>query len=293
MKMKTKTVLDLIGNTPLVKIEENVFAKLESINPSGSIKDRMALYMLNEAEKNGQLKKGYRIIEATSGNTGISFAMITALKGYKFTAIMAKTMSIERRQMMRAFGADFILTQTTQDAVRKAEKFAKKPKVWVPGQFRNKTNVDCHRETTGKEILEQIDNIGAFVAGIGTGGTLMGVAQALRKKFPNVKIIAVEPAESAVLSGGKPCEHEIQGIGAGFVPRIVNTDKIDGVIAIKSNDAIKMARKLAKEKGLFVGISSGANVLAALEIAKKIKEKNVVTILPDSADRYLSMGIFE
>lgn len=286
-------ILTTIGNTPLIKIEENVFAKLESLNPSGSIKDRMALYMLNEAEKKGYLRRGYRIIEATSGNTGISFAMIAALKGYRFTAIMAKTMSRERRQMMRAFGADFILTQTMQDAVREAEKFVKKPKVWVPGQFRNETNVDCHRETTGREILEQIDNIGAFVAGIGTGGTLMGVAQTLRKKFQDVKIIAVEPAESAVLSGGKPGEHRIQGIGPGFIPRIVDTDQLDGIVTIKSNDAIDMARKLAKEKGLFVGISSGANVLAALEVAKKIKGKNILTVLPDSANRYLSMGLFE
>lgn len=291
--MKPRSVLDLIGNTPLIKIGKNVFAKLESLNPSGSIKDRMALYMLNEAEKNGQLRRGHRIVEATSGNTGISFAMIAALRGYRFTAIMAKTMSRERRQMMRAFGADFILTQTMQDAVREAEKFTKKPRVWVPGQFRNKTNVDCHRKTTGKEMLKQIGNIGAFVAGIGTGGTLMGVAQALRKKFPDVKIIAVEPAESAVLSGGKPGLHKIQGIGPGFIPRIVNTDKIDGVVTVKSNDAIKMARRLVKEKGLCVGISSGANVLAALEITKKMPKKNVVTVLPDSANRYLSMGLFE
>lgn len=292
MKKETKHILDLIGNTPLIRIGENVFAKLEAANPSGSIKDRMASYMLETAEKNNKIKPGYEIIEATSGNTGISFAMIAALRGYKFTAIMAKTMSVERRQIMRAYGASFILTPTIEDAVKKLEEFTAREKVWLPRQFDNQTNVDCHRETTGKEILQQLDEIGAFVAGVGTGGTLMGVAEALRINFPNVKIVAVEPSESAVLSGGKPGMHKIQGIGPSFIPKIVDVSKIDEVITVRSKDAIEMTRKLVRKDGLFVGISSGANVLASLQISKKLPNKNIVTVLPDSADRYLSMGFF-
>jgi cysteine synthase A len=287
-----KRILDLVGNTPLVKIRENVFAKLEAVNPSGSIKDRMALYTLEIAERNNEIEPGYKIIEATSGNTGISFAMAAALKGYKFTAIMAETMSGERRLMMQAYGANYILTQTMKDAVKKLAEFKNKDRVWLPRQFDNQANVDCHRETTGKEILQQLDEIGAFVAGVGTGGTLMGVAEALRKEFPSVKVFAVEPTESAVLSGGKAGLHKIQGIGPGFIPKIVDVSKIDDVIKIKSGDAIEMTRRLAREDGLFVGISSGANVLASLEVARKMPNKNIVTVLPDSANRYLSMGLF-
>jgi len=287
-----KQILGLIGNTPLIKIRENVFAKLEAANPSGSIKDRMALYMLEIAEKNNEIKPGYEIIEATSGNTGISFAMIAAPKGYKFTGIMPRTMSVERREIMRAYGASFILTPAMEDAVEKLEEFMTKENVWLPRQFDNQTNVDCHRETTGKEILQQLGKIGAFVAGVGTGGTLMGVAEALRKNFLHVKIVAVEPAESAVLSGGKAGVHKIQGIGPGFVPRIVDISKIDEVVKVKSDDAIEMTRRLARENGIFVGISSGANVLASLEIAKKMPNENIVTVLPDSANRYLSMELF-
>jgi len=289
---EVKQILDLIGNTPLTKIRENVFAKLEAANPSGSIKDRMALYMLEMAEKNNEIKPGYEIIEATSGNTGISFAMIAALKGYKFTAIMPETMSAERKQIMRAYGANVILTPTMKDAVKKLEEFTNKENVWLPRQFDNQTNVDCHRETTGKEILQQLDKISAFVAGLGTGGTLMGVAEALRKKFPNVTIVAVEPAESAAISGGNAGLHRIQGIGPCFIPKIVDISKIDEVVKVKSDSAIEMTRKLARENGLFVGISSGANVLASLEIAEKRPKENIVTVLPDSADRYLSMGLF-
>lgn len=287
-----KQILDLVGNTPLTRVRENVFAKLEVANPSGSIKDRMALYVLEVAEKNNGIRPGYEIIEATSGNTGISFAMIAALKGYKFTAIMPETMSAERRHIMKAYGASFILTPTMEGAVKKLEEFINKKSVWLPRQFDNQTNVDCHRETTGKEILQQLDKVGAFVAGVGTGGTLMGVTEALRKEFPNVKIVAVEPAESPVLSGGKAGTHKIQGIGPGFIPRIVDISKIDEVVKVKSDDAIIMTRKLVRENGLFVGISSGANVLASLKIAKKMPDENIVTILPDSANRYQSMGLF-
>ncbi len=285
-------VLDLIGNTPLVKIKENIFAKLEAVNPSGSIKDRMALYMLKKAEENNEIKPGYEIVEATSGNTGISFAMIAAAKGYKFTAIMAQTMSVERRQIMHAYGASFILTPTMEDAVKKLEEFATTENAWLPKQFANRINVECHRETTGKEILHQLGEVGAFVAGIGTGGTLMGVAEALIERNPGVRIVAVEPAECAVLSGGEVGAHKIQGIGSGFIPRIVDKNRIDEVVKVKSDDAVEMARKLAKQHGLFVGISSGANILASLEIARKMPHENIVTILPDSANRYLSMGLF-
>jgi len=285
-------VLDLVGNTPLVKIRKKIFAKLEAVNPSGSIKDRMALYMLKKAEENNEIKLGYEIMEATSGNTGISFAMIAAVKGYKFTAIMPQTMSVERRQIMRAYGASFILTPTMEDAVKKLEEFATREKVWLPKQFDNPTNVDCHRETTGKEILKQLGEVDAFVAGIGTGGTLMGVAEALIKRNPDVRIVAVEPAECAVLSGGEVGVHKIQGIGSGFIPRIVDKNRIDEVVKVKSADAVEIARKLAKQHGYFVGISSGANMLASLEIARKMPDENIVTILPDSANRYLSMGLF-
>jgi cysteine synthase A len=287
-----RRISDLIGNTPLIRIRESVFAKLEAANPSGSIKDRLALYMLETAEKNNEIKPGYEIVEATSGNTGISFAMIAALKGYKFTAIMPETMSVERRQIMRAYSASLILTPTMECAVKKLDEFLAKPDVWLPRQFDNPTNVDCHRETTGKEILQQLDKIGAFVAGVGTGGTLMGIAEALRKKFPDVKIVAVEPAESSVLSDGNAGPHKIQGIGPGFIPKIVDMNKIDEVVKVNSDDAVEMTRKLATEKGLFVGISSGANVLASMEIAKKMPKENIVTVLPDRADRYLSMGLF-
>jgi len=219
-------ILDLVGNTPLLKIRENVFAKLEAVNPSGSIKDRMALCMLEAAEKNKEIKPGCEIIEATSGNTGISFAMIATLKGYKFTAIMAATMSVERKHIMQMYGANIILTPTMEDAVTKLEEYNHKDNVWLPRQFDNQANVDCHRETTGKEILQQLDEIGAFVAGVGTGGTLMGVAETLRKQFPNIKVVAVEPTESAVLSGGKAGLHKIQGIGPGFIPKIVDMSKL-------------------------------------------------------------------
>jgi cysteine synthase A len=290
-----KQILNLVGNTPLVKIRENIFAKLEAANPSGSIKDRMALYMLESAEKNNEIRPGYEIIEATSGNTGISFAMIAALKGYKFSAIMSDTMSAERRQIMRAYGARCILTPvlTTEGAVKKLEEFRTKKNVWLPRQFDNQANVECHRETTGKEILQQLDNIGAVVAGVGTGGTLMGITEALIKEFPNVKVVAVEPEECAALSCGKVGVHKIQGIGPGFIPSIVDMSRIDEVIAVKSDLAIEMTRKLALENGLFVGISSGANVLASLDVAKTIPNKNIVTVLPDSANRYLSTGLFQ
>jgi len=299
-----KSILDLVGNTPVVELarinntKSLILAKLEALNPSGSIKDVMALYMMDVAEKRGMLKPGSKIIEATSGNTGISFAMLAPLKGCKFVAVMPEHMSKERRQMMQAFGAEVVLTPEKDGfpgALDRVEQLAKEIKgVWLPRQFDNPDNIAAHREITAKRILKEVrDRIDVFVAGVGTGGTLMGVAEALRRAYPGVKIVAVEPAESAVMSGGKPTSHLIQGIGPGFVPSLVNMSLIDEVIKVKSNDAVAMTRRLMKEEGLMVGISSGANVLAALEVAQRLgKGKTIVTILPDRGERYLSMDLF-
>lgn len=273
-----RNILDTVGNTPLIRIE-NIFAKLETTNPSGSIKDRMAKYMTEKAEERGELKPGYTIIEATSGNTGVSFAMISAIKGYKMIAVMPQGMSSEKMKMMKLFGAEIVLTPKKNKitgAIKATEKLAMQYKrVWLPRQFENSDNIKAHEETTGEEILNQMTKIDAFVAGIGTGGTLMGVARALKKKFPKVKIIGIEAAESP---------HKIEGISDGIVPKILDFNLIDQIIKIKSNDAILMVKSLAKKYGLMIGISSGANVLAALKLSKKYG--NVVTVLPDRAERY-------
>jgi cysteine synthase A len=299
-----KSVLELVGNTPILELakinntKSTILAKFEALNPSGSIKDIMALYMIDIAEKKGLLKPGGKIIEATSGNTGISFAMLAPVKGYKFVAVMPEHMSKERRQIMQAFGADIVLTPEEEGfpgSIKKAEQLARENKdAWLPGQFENPDNTAAHREITAKRILEEVkERIDVFVAGVGTGGTLMGVAEALKKVYPKVKIVAVEPAESAVMSGGRPASHIIQGIGPGFIPSLVNMALIDEVIKVKSTDAVDMTRRLIKEEGLMVGISSGANVFAALEIARKLeKGKTIVTILPDRGERYLSMDLF-
>lgn len=282
----------IIGDTPLVKIGK-IFAKLEAYNPSGSIKDRMAWYMLNMAEKRGELKKGATIIECTSGNTGIAFSMLSSMLGYRFIAVMPECMSIERQKIMKSFGAQIILSPACEHmtgAVRVYQDVCKEYReAWLPNQFMNDDNIAAHRETTGREIIKQTKGkIGAFVAGVGTGGTLIGVAHALKASRIPVRIIAVEPAESAVLSGGSPGLHDIQGIGEGFVPYIVQRNRklIDEVICIKSSDAIAMTRTLAKEYGLLVGISSGANVLAAMKAAENYQ--NVITVLPDRGERYLT-----
>ena len=300
----TKNVLGLIGNTPMVKLaklnntKSTILAKLEALNPSGSIKDVMALYMTDVAEKKGILKPGSKIIEETSGNTGIAFAMIAALKGYKFVAVMPEHMSLERRQLIQAFGAEVVLTPEEKGfpgALERLEELARENKdAWLPKQFENRDNIAAHREITGRNILRAVgDKIDIFVAGVGTGGTLMGVAEALKQANHEVKIVAVEPAESAVMIGEKPGSHIIQGIGPGFIPSLVNMDLIDEVIKVKSDDAVAMARRLFKEEGLMVGISSGANVLASLEVAQKSdKGKTIVTILPDRGERYLSMNLF-
>jgi len=299
-----KNILDLIGNTPIVELSKVnntnsvILAKLEALNPSGSIKDVMAVYMIDVAEKKGILKPGNKIIEATSGNTGISFAMLSALKGYQFVAVMPEYMSRERRQMMQAFGAEFVLTPSEegfQGALDRLEEVAKEnPDAWLPRQFDNADNIAAHRQITGKRILEGVEGtIDTFVCGVGTGGTLMGVAEALRKVYPEVKIIAVEPAESAVMSGGKPGVHIIQGIGPGYIPSLMNMGLIDEVVTVTGDEAVNMTTMLIKEEGLMVGLSSGANVFAALGIARKSgKGKTIVTILPDRGERYFSMNLF-
>jgi cysteine synthase A len=298
-----ESILDLIGKTPLVKLHKvnntgsEIWAKLGALNPTGSIKDVMGLYMMDMAEKKGELNPGARIIEATSGNTGISFAMLAQLKGYKFVAVMPEYMSQERIQMMEAFGAEIVLTPAAEGfagTMRRFEELAKEdPDAWLPRQFDNPDNTAAHREITGKRILEEINGkIDAFVAGVGTGGTLMGVGEALRRVYPNVKIVAVEPAESAVMSGDDSGYHKIQGIGPGFVPSLIDMGLIDSVATVSSEDAIIMTRSLMREEGLMVGISSGANVVAALKVAGEIGDgKTIVTVLPDRVERYISMGV--
>ncbi len=297
-------ILDRIGKGPLVEICNlnhtgcRILAKMENFNPSGSIKDVMALYMVDRAEERGLIKPGSKIIEVTTGNTGIAFSMISALRGYKFTAVMPENMSLERRKIMEAFGAQIVLTPAAEDMKGAIERYRQlteeNPDAWLPNQFGNPHNVDAHREITGRSILEQIDEkIDAFVAGVGTGGTLFGAAQALRREMPDVRVVAVEPYESAVMSGEKAGMHEIQGIGEGFIPDLVRMDEIHQVIKIRSQDAKDFMKKLAHEEGLIVGISSGANVLAALQVGEEMGPgKTVVTILPDSGERYLSMNIF-
>ncbi|MBM3304082.1 MAG: cysteine synthase A [Candidatus Aenigmarchaeota archaeon] len=300
-----------IGNIPMVEIRKlnptkaRIFAKLEFMNPSGSIKDRMVAHMLDRAEERGDIKPSRlrgkptaaHIVEATSGNTGISFAMMCAARGYKFTAVMPDSMTGERIAMMKAFGAKVILTPAKQDmagACRKAMQISAKTGAWHANQFANRDNTEVHKLTTGREIISQMHgNIDAFVAGVGTGGTLMGMAEALKERGIKARIVAVEPAESAVLSGGKAGIHNIQGIGEGFVPKLIDMKLIDDVVRVKTRDAEAMAVRLACEEGLLVGISSGANVLAAIQVARKMgRGRRIVTVLPDRGERYLSTGVF-
>ncbi|MGM0629346.1 MAG: PLP-dependent cysteine synthase family protein [Patescibacteria group bacterium] len=284
-------ITNTIGNTPLIKVD-NILAKLETTNPTGSIKDRMVQHLVEVAEKKGELKKGSRIVEVTSGNTGISLAMFSALKGYRFTAVMPESMSVERRKMIEKFGAKIILTPSSEDmegAVRKYQEIIGKEKnLWLPNQFSNTENIRAHQNGLGKEILKETNGeIDVFVAGVGTGGTLIGAARALKAVNHKIKIVAVEPEESAVLSGEKPYLHEIQGIGEGFIPEILkdNLYMIDDIIKIKSKDALKATEHLARNYGILAGISSGANFLAA----KLLREKNekVITVFADRGERYL------
>ncbi len=300
-------IAELIGNTPLVRLNRivepgmaAVLAKLEYFNPGGSVKDRICLSMIEDAEKRGLLKKGATIIEPTSGNTGIGLAMISTVKGYRCILTMPETMSVERRQILASYGAQIVLTPGAEGmagAVKKAEElFKNTPGSFMPQQFKNPANPEIHRRTTAREILEQTGGkIDAFVAGVGTGGTLTGVGEALKARDPNVKVIAVEPAKSPVLSGGKPSSHKIQGIGAGFIPEVLNIKIIDRIILVDDNDAYQTSKVLARSEGLFAGISSGAAVWAALKVAKELGEgRVVVTLLPDTGERYISMvKVFE
>ena len=297
-------LLDLIGNTPVVKIDfkdENiadVYVKLEKFNLSGSVKDRAALGMIEAAEKEGLLKEGSVIIEPTSGNTGIALALIGRLKGYKVIIVMPDTMSIERRATLKAYGAELILTDGTKgmgEAIAVAEKLAaENPNYFLPQQFNNKANPEKHYETTGKELLDDFKVIDAFVAGVGTGGTIVGVAKRLKERSKDTKVVGVEPSTSAVLSGEKPGKHSIQGIGTGFIPKNYDASVVDEIVKISSEEAVEYAKKASYDFGLFVGISSGANIAAAYQVAKKLgKGKIVVTIAPDGGEKYLSVEAFQ
>ncbi|MCF6466017.1 cysteine synthase A [Clostridium sp. Cult2] len=302
--MEYYNINNTIGRTPLVKLNNmikanmaDIFVKVESFNPGGSIKDRPALYMVKDAEQKGILKKGSTIIEPTSGNTGIALAMIGAAKGYKVIIVMPDTMSMERRKLMKAYGADLILTDGKYGmagSVELAKNLASKEGYFLPDQFGNINNVIAHYETTGVEILEGIEGeVDAFVAGVGTGGTITGVGKRLKEANPNTLIFAVEPGKSPILSGGKPSSHGIQGIGANFIPDILDINIIDEIIKVEDEEAFLQTRNIGKEEGIFCGISSGANIHAALIIAEKLgKGKKVVTVLPDTGERYLSTELF-
>lgn len=294
MTIKKFTPLVCIGNTPIVKFG-NIYAKFEGVNPSGSIKDRAALEMVEAAESDGRLKKGYTIVEASSGNTGISLAMIAAVKGYHIIVVMPENMSEERMHLIKAFGAELVLTSkvgSLKEAVEKAEEIGRQPNTFYTHQFSNLDNTRA-QEKTGEEIIRQIGPVDAVVAGVGTGGTLMGISNVVRKVNPSLVTIAVEPEEASVMSGGNNApihEHRIQGIGDGFIPQLIDMQKVDRVITVSSEEAIGMARKLARENGLLVGISSGANMLASLKVSREYGK--IATVLPDRAERYISMGLF-
>jgi len=304
---KMKSILDLIGNTPMIRLHKlagegdaEVWAKLEGFNPGGSVKDRPAFAMIEDAEKAGRLKKGMTIVEPTSGNTGIGLAMVAAVKGYRIILTMPESMTVERRRLLEAYGAELVLTPAEKGmkgAIARADEFvASGREYFKPDQFGNPANPQVHRRTTAKEILAFTGarKIDAFVAGVGTGGTITGVGEALKKKFKNIKVFAVEPAASPVLSGGQPGPHVIQGIGAGFIPPILNTKVYDEIIQVTNDQAADTARRLAHEEGLLVGVSSGAACWAALQIAARLgKGKRVVTLFPDGGERYLTTGVFE
>lgn len=298
-------VLEMIGKTPMVKlnhlIEEDsadVYVKLEKFNPAGSVKDRAAIGMVEKAEKLGLLKKGDVIIEPTSGNTGIALAMVGALKGYRVIIVMPETMSIERRALIKAYGAELILTEGAKGmkgAIEKAQEIANlNDNYYIPQQFTNSGNPEKHHETTAKEIIEDLKDVDLFIAGVGTGGTITGVGRKLKELKKDIKIVAIEPEKSPVISGGTPGPHKIQGIGAGFVPDNFDRSVVDEILTVSEEDAFNYARLFAKREGMLVGISSGANIAGAIKYARLLgKGKKVVTIAPDGAEKYLSMGIYE
>jgi len=299
----------VIGDTPLVRLNRvvpegsaEIYVKLEYQNPGASVKDRIAISMIEQAEQDGKLKPGDTIVEPTSGNTGIGLAMVAAAKGYKAILVMPETMSIERRNLLRAYGAQLELTPGSEGmkgAIRRAQEIqAENPGYFIPQQFENQANVKVHRETTGPEIVEAINSLDgkldAFISGIGTGGTITGAGEVLKKNFPNVKVFAVEPAASPILSGGKPGPHKIQGIGAGFIPAILNTGIYDEVITVENEDAFDTSRRVAREEGILGGISSGAAIFAALKVAKELGAgKRVVAVLPSNGERYLSTPLYQ
>lgn len=299
------SVLEMIGKTPMLKLsniaDENmadIYVKLEKFNAGGSVKDRAALGMIEKAEEMGLLKPGSIIVEPTSGNTGIALAMIGKLRGYKVIIVMPETMSVERRNMISAYGAELVLTEGAKGmkgAIEKAEEIASAgEEYFVPQQFENIANPEKHYATTAVEIIEDVPNVDAFVAGVGTGGTVVGIGKKLKELKSDIKVVAVEPSKSPVLSGGSPSPHKIQGIGAGFIPGIYNADLVDQIIPVEDEDAFNAARLVASEEGMLVGISSGAAIFAAIEVAKELgKGKSVVTLAPDGGEKYLSMGLYE
>ncbi|HOL54955.1 MAG TPA: cysteine synthase A [bacterium] len=302
-----ESMRDLIGNTPLVRLNKiggdiraSLVAKLEFFNPAGSIKDRIGVSMIEEAERLGKINKDSIIIEPTSGNTGIALAWVCALKGYRCILVMPDTMSIERRKLLKAFGAEIILTpgeKGMEGAIEEAERLAgTNPSYFIPYQFKNPANPEIHRKTTAEEIWRDTDGkVDIVVAGVGSGGTITGIAEVIKPRKPSFRAIAVEPEKSPVLSGGKPGKHKIQGIGAGFIPEVLNRDIIDEVIRVSDESAIETARRLAKEEGVLAGISSGAAVYAGIQIAKReeTEGKLIVVILPDTGERYLSTELYE
>lgn len=301
-----QSILETIGETPTIKLNRltsedmaQVYVKVESFNPGGSVKDRIALSMIEEAERSGKLKAGMPIIEPTSGNTGIGLAMVGAAKGYSVTLVMPETMSVERRKLMQAYGANLVLTPGAdgmKGAIAKAEELVKDRSGFMPAQFDNPANPKIHEETTAKEIVHAFEKNGldAFVAGVGTGGTITGVGNELKRMYSEIKIYAVEPKESPVLEGGQPGPHKIQGIGAGFIPSILDVKIYDDVLPVKGSDAMETARQIAEKEGILVGISSGAAVFAALEVAKKMRpDQKVLVLLPDNGERYLSTELFQ
>ena len=298
--MINNNVLDMIGNTPMIKLNNignsNLYIKLEKYNPAGSIKDRAVYYMVENLEKNGLLKKGDVLVEATSGNTGIALSMIGSLKGYKVIIVMPETMSVERRTLMKAYGAELILTDGSlgmKGSIEKMNKLLSENSNYISlKQFDNEYNPLAHYETTGVEIYNQVKDIDIFVCGVGTGGTISGVGKYLKEQNPNIKVVAVEPEGSPVISKNKKGSHKIQGIGAGFIPKNYNENVVDEVMTITDEESYEGVRIMAQKEGILVGISSGANIYAALKLCEMYPDKKIVTVAPDGIDKYMSMGIF-